>query len=159
MQSQSKLLDDLARVASGAFGVAAGMRSEAEARLREQFERILSQMDLVSREDYDTVYTMAQNAREEQEAMAERMAMLEARVAELEDRLAKAAESTGGQSGARSGTAKAGGAKSAETKSAGSKSGGKSGGAKSGKTKSSGTGGDQTSSGSGSESGSSGANA
>jgi BMFP domain-containing protein YqiC len=87
MQSQNKLLDDLARVASGAFGVAAGMRGEVEGRLREQFERIIAQMDLVSREDYEVAYTMAQNAREEQEAMAERLTALESRIADLESRL------------------------------------------------------------------------
>jgi len=84
MQSQSRLLDDLARVASGALGVAAGMRGEVEARLREQFERVIQQMDLVTREDYEVVHAMAQKAREEQEAMAERLEKLEARLAELE---------------------------------------------------------------------------
>ena len=40
MQTQNRLLEDLARVASSAMGVAANMRGEVEARLREQFERI-----------------------------------------------------------------------------------------------------------------------
>ena len=84
MQSQNRLLDDLARVASGALGVAAGVRGEAEARLREQFECIIQQMDLVTREDYDAAFAMAQNAREEQEALAERLATLESRLATLE---------------------------------------------------------------------------
>ena len=39
MQTKSRVLDDLARLASGALGVAAGMRGEIETRLREQFER------------------------------------------------------------------------------------------------------------------------
>src|SRR3546814_3292954 len=46
MQSQSKILDDMAKLASSALGVAAGMRSEVEARFREQLERLLTQMDL-----------------------------------------------------------------------------------------------------------------
>ena len=87
MQSQNRLLDDLARVASGAFGVAAGMRSEVESRMREQFEQVLSRMDLVTREDYEAAYSMAQNARDAQESMAERVATLEARVSELEEKL------------------------------------------------------------------------
>ena len=53
MQTQNKLLDDLARVASGAMGVAAGMREEVEARLRDQFERVLGRMDLVTREEQE----------------------------------------------------------------------------------------------------------
>jgi hypothetical protein len=84
MQTQNRLLDDLARVASSAMGIATGMRSEAEARLREQFEKIISQMDLVTREEHEVVQAMAQKAREDQEAMAERVEKLEARIAELE---------------------------------------------------------------------------
>ncbi len=78
MQTQNRLLDDLARVASSALGVAAGMRTEVEARLREQFERVLSQLDLVPREEFDAVKAMAIKAREEQELLAERLARLEA---------------------------------------------------------------------------------
>ena len=78
MQTQNRLLDDLARVASGALGVAAGMRAEVEARLREQFERVLAQFDLVTREEFDAVKAMAVKAREEQEALAARVAELEA---------------------------------------------------------------------------------
>ena len=77
MQTQNKLLDDLARVASGAIGVAAGMREEVEARLRDQFERVLARMDLVTREEFEAVKAMAVKAREEQEVLSERLAALE----------------------------------------------------------------------------------
>ena len=77
MQTQNKLLDDLARVASGAIGVAAGMREEVEARLRDQFERVLARMDLVSREEFEAVRAMAVKAREEQEVLSDRLAVLE----------------------------------------------------------------------------------
>jgi len=77
MQTQNKLLDDLARVASGALGVAAGMREEVEARLRDQFARVLGRMDLVTREEFDAVRALAVKAREEQEDLAERVAALE----------------------------------------------------------------------------------
>jgi len=114
MQSQNRLLDDLARVASGALGVAAGVRGEAEARLREQFERIVQQMDLVRREDHEVVFAMAQEAREAQEALAERLAAIEARLERLEQAQTKPAATRGsqtargvGQSGR--GTAKKGG--------------------------------------------------
>ncbi len=81
MQTQNKILDDVARVASGALGVAAEMRSEFEGLLRQQLERLLNQMDLVSREEFDAVKAMAAKAREEQELLAERVAALEARLA------------------------------------------------------------------------------
>jgi BMFP domain-containing protein YqiC len=80
MQTQNRLLDDLARVATGALGVAAGMRVEIEARLRDQFERILSNMDLVTREEFDAVKAMAAKARAEQEDLAARLATIEAQL-------------------------------------------------------------------------------
>jgi BMFP domain-containing protein YqiC len=80
MQTQNRLLDDLARVASGAVGIAAGMRGEIEARLREQFEKILLQMDLVGREEFDAVKAMAAKARAEQEDLFKRVAALEQRL-------------------------------------------------------------------------------
>ncbi len=80
MQTQNRLLDDLARVATGALGVAAGMRGEIEARLRDQFEKMLTGMDLVTREEFDAVKAMAAKARAEQETLARRVAALEARL-------------------------------------------------------------------------------
>ncbi len=80
MQTQNRLLDDLARVATGALGVAAGMRDEIEARLRDQFEKILTGMDLVTREEFDAVKAMAAKARAEQETLAQRVAALEAQL-------------------------------------------------------------------------------
>ncbi|HYH38929.1 MAG TPA: accessory factor UbiK family protein [Azospirillum sp.] len=83
MQVDNKLLDDLARVAGGALGALSNLREEAEAQMRQQFERILSRMDVVSREEFDAVRAMAAKAREEQETLAERVVALEATVATL----------------------------------------------------------------------------
>ncbi len=83
MQVDNKILDDLARVAGGALGALSSLREEAEAQMRQQFERVLSRMDVVSREEHEAVRAMAAKAREEQEAMAERLAALEATVATL----------------------------------------------------------------------------
>jgi BMFP domain-containing protein YqiC len=76
----NRILDDLAKVAAGAFSGVAGMRQEVEARLRQQFERILSSMDVVSREEFEVVRAMAAKARTEQEALAARVAALEERL-------------------------------------------------------------------------------
>ena len=78
MQINNRFLDDLARVASGALGVAAGVKGEVEALLRQRFERILTDMDLVGREEFEAVKAMAAKARTEQEALAEKVARLEA---------------------------------------------------------------------------------
>lgn len=80
MQVDNRLLDDLARVASGAFGALSGVREEVEGRLKHQFERILAEMDVVSREEFEAVKEMAATARMEQEALEARLAALEAGV-------------------------------------------------------------------------------
>lgn len=99
MQSENKILDDMARVASSAMGVAAGMRSEVEARIREQMERLLAQMDLVSREEFDAVKAVAVAAREEQEALSAKLAALEARLAATEKAKPKARSKTPSETG------------------------------------------------------------
>lgn len=84
MQVNNRLLDDFARLTSGALGLASNMRGEAETIIRERLQRLLTDMDLVSREEFDAVQAMAAKARAEQES-------LEARVRELEARLPKTA--------------------------------------------------------------------
>ncbi len=81
MQSQNRLLDDLARVAAGAMSTLSGVKGEVESRLREQLERVLAGMDLVSRDEFDAVKAMAAKARAEQEDLAARVAALESRLA------------------------------------------------------------------------------
>jgi BMFP domain-containing protein YqiC len=81
MQVDNRLLDDLARMASGAAGALSGVRGEFEARLKQHFERILAEMDIVPREEFDAVKAMAAKARTEQEALDERVAALESALA------------------------------------------------------------------------------
>ncbi len=84
MQTQNRLLDDIARLASGAAGVAAGMRGEFEAKFRLRLERLLADMDLVTREEFAAVKQAAATARAEQEDLTERLAKLAARISDLE---------------------------------------------------------------------------
>lgn len=97
MQMDSKLFDDLAKMASGAMGTVAGVREELEAQVRQQLERMLARMDVVTREEFDAVRDMAEIARAEQEAMAVRLAELEARlgVSDLGDSSAAAGDGSG----------------------------------------------------------------
>ena len=78
MPFDTKLIDDLVRVATGAFGAVAGVREEARSRLREQFEQVLSRLDVVTREEFEIVRALARRAREEQELLVARVAALEA---------------------------------------------------------------------------------
>lgn len=83
MQTNNKLLDDLARVASGALGVAAGMREEVETALRQRFARVIGDLDLVTREEFDALKAMVSKARSEEEALKLRIVKLEGEVAQL----------------------------------------------------------------------------
>ena len=94
MQSQNRFFDDIARVAGGAVGALSGVRGEIEARLRDQLERILAGMDLVSREEFEAVKAMAAKARLEQEQLLNRIAELEARIAEADNKTPTAAPLT-----------------------------------------------------------------
>ncbi len=91
MQTENRLLDDLARVATGALGALSGMRDEVEARMRDQFERILGRMNLVRREEFDAVQAMAAKTRAAQEAHGQRVALLEAKLAAGSDAVPPAA--------------------------------------------------------------------
>ena len=84
MQTRNAVLDEFARVVSSAMGVASGVRSEVESRLRDQFERILNQMDLVSRAEFEAMKAVAVAAREESEALKEKLESLESRLERLE---------------------------------------------------------------------------
>ena len=77
MTQDSKLFDDLAKLASGALGTMAGLRHEMEAQFRERLQRLLADADLVPREEFEAVKEMAAKAREEQERLAARVAALE----------------------------------------------------------------------------------
>ena len=64
-------------MANGAVSVATGMRQEVEQMVRQQFERFLTDRDLVTREEFEAVRVMAEKARAENEALATRLAALE----------------------------------------------------------------------------------
>jgi BMFP domain-containing protein YqiC len=83
MQTENRLLDDLARMANGAINTLSGLREEIESRVRERVERMLADMDMVPREEFDAVKAMAQKARAEQEDLATKVAELERKLSEL----------------------------------------------------------------------------
>ena len=64
-----------------AAGVAQGVRREFDTVLHTQAERILRDLDVVRREEFEAVKEMARLAREENEALKARIAALEAKLA------------------------------------------------------------------------------
>lgn len=84
MQTDNRLFDDLAKVANGALHTMSGVRDEIESRLRERVERWLTDMDMVPREEFDAIKSVAQKARSEQEKLVAKVEALEQRIAALE---------------------------------------------------------------------------
>jgi len=81
MQSQNKLFEDFVKVVNGAAGTIAGMTREAQAAMQERARDWIGGLDLVSREEFEAVKAMAVAAREENEALAARLAALEGKKA------------------------------------------------------------------------------
>jgi BMFP domain-containing protein YqiC len=84
MQTSNRVLDDIARLANGMMGVAAGFRGEVEGMIKARLTAMLADANLVPREDFEAVRAMAAKARAEQEMLAAKVAALEVRVAALE---------------------------------------------------------------------------
>lgn len=80
MQTQNPFFDDIARMAGGALGALSGLKAEIEALIRQQMERFMAGVDMVPREEFEVVRDMAIKAREENEALATRLADLEAKL-------------------------------------------------------------------------------
>ena len=77
MQGGNRILDDFARIMTDAAGMAQGVRREAESVFKAQFERMIRDMDLVTREEFEAVRDMAQLAREENDRLLARIEALE----------------------------------------------------------------------------------
>ncbi len=83
-QGPNRLFDEFAKLMTDAAGVAQSMRREAETVLRSQAERLMSEMDLVKRDDFDAIKEMAAKARAENEQLTARISELETRISALE---------------------------------------------------------------------------
>ena len=78
MQTNSKFFDDISQLMTNAMGVAQGAKTEAETAMRGFIDRWMADRDFVTREEFDAVRTMSLKAREENAALAARIAALEA---------------------------------------------------------------------------------
>jgi BMFP domain-containing protein YqiC len=88
-QTSNRFFDEMARLMNDAAGVAQGVRREFDTLFRSQAERILRDLDVVQREEFEAVKAMAQKAREENEQLKQRIALLEEVLDELEDEVAE----------------------------------------------------------------------
>jgi BMFP domain-containing protein YqiC len=82
-QTNNRFLDELAKLMTDAAGAAQGMRRDFETMVKAQGERILRDMDVVQREEFEAVKEMAAKARDENDKLIARIAALEAEIAAL----------------------------------------------------------------------------
>ena len=80
MQTRSRIFDDLAKVAGGAVSALSGIKAEIEVLARQRIERLLVEVDMGPRDEFDAVKAMAAKARSEQEKLEKRILELEARL-------------------------------------------------------------------------------
>jgi len=75
-QTSNRFFDEIGRLMNDAAGAAQGVKRE----MRNQAEKILRDLDVVKREEFEAVKDMARLAREENEALKARIAALEAKL-------------------------------------------------------------------------------
>ncbi len=80
VSTSNRFLDDIARLATDAAGAAQGVRREVETVVKTQIEKLLRELDVVTREEFEAVREMALIAREENDKLAARLAELEAKL-------------------------------------------------------------------------------
>ena len=80
MQSKNPFINDFSKLLTGAFGLAQNAKSELETALNSMLERWLAERNLVTREEFEAVKSMAVNA-------CEKNLELEAKISELEKQL------------------------------------------------------------------------
>jgi BMFP domain-containing protein YqiC len=79
-QTSNRFFDEIGRLMNDAAGAAQGVKREVDTVVRNQAEKILRDLDIVKREEFEAVKDMARLAREENEALKARIATLEAKL-------------------------------------------------------------------------------
>ena len=87
-QTSNRIFDEFARLMNDAAGVASGVRREFDTLFRTQADRVLRDLDLVRREEFDAMAELAANARAGQETAEAQLTDIQQRLAAVEVRLA-----------------------------------------------------------------------
>ena len=69
MQTQNPFLDEMAKLTTAAMGLAQAAGEEAKAAFRSQTDRLVAEMDLIRREDFDALKAEVAALRAEVEAL------------------------------------------------------------------------------------------
>ena len=78
--TNSRFFDEVSKLMTGAAGAAQNVRKEIDTLVQNQVERVLNNLNIVKREEFEVVKDMAEKARMEN-------SKLEARIVELEKKL------------------------------------------------------------------------
>ena len=76
-KNEHKILEDLMRMAEGAFGTVAGFRSELQQNCKEQVERFRGGLDSASKEELEVIRSMQVKILEQQQEVLKRLDALE----------------------------------------------------------------------------------
>ena len=76
-QGPNRMFDEFAKLMTDAAGAAQGLRREGEEFFRAQADRVMANMDVVKREEFEVVREMAIRALDENETLKARIAALE----------------------------------------------------------------------------------
>ena len=79
-QTTNRFFDEIGRLMNDAAGAAQGIKREVDTLWRNQAEKVLRDLDIVKREEFEAVKDMARLAREENEALKARIAVLESKL-------------------------------------------------------------------------------
>jgi BMFP domain-containing protein YqiC len=79
-QTSNRFFDEIGRLMNDAAGAAQGVKREIDTVVRNQAEKILHDLDIVKREEFEAVKAMARIAREENEALKARIVALEGKL-------------------------------------------------------------------------------
>jgi BMFP domain-containing protein YqiC len=83
-QTTNPFFDQMAKFMTDAAGAAQGFRQEAETFFRSQAEKVMNDLHVVKREEFEVVKAMAAKALEENERLAKRVGELETALAAKE---------------------------------------------------------------------------
>ncbi len=75
--TNSRFFDEVSKLMTGAAGAAQGARKEIDTLVQTQVERVLNNLNIVKREDFEVVKDMAEKARLENSKLEDRISELE----------------------------------------------------------------------------------
>ncbi len=78
--TSSRFFDELAKLMTNAAGAASGVRKEVDNLVQTQVERVLNNINVVKREEFDVMREMAEKARMENDKLSARIAELESKL-------------------------------------------------------------------------------